>query len=79
MVVAEYILPNAKVRIVDDAYRDATPEEIARRQEFFDQTVRCILTNAELRLRKAEIEKRTGGITGRDAPRERMDKHDEKD
>ncbi|WP_087066425.1 hypothetical protein [Intestinibacillus massiliensis] len=60
MVVAEYILPNAKVRIVDDAYRDAPPEEIARRQEFFDQTVRCILTNAELRLRKAEIEKRTG-------------------
>lgn len=60
MVVAEYILPNAKVQIVDDAYRDATPEEIARRQEFFEQTARRILTNAELRLRKAEIEKRTG-------------------
>lgn len=51
-VVAEYKTPYAKVRIVDDAYRDAPPEEIRRRQQVFDQTLRRILTDTEISLRE---------------------------
>lgn len=54
-IVAEYQMPHAKVRIVDDAYRDAPPEEIRRRQQVFDQTLRGILTDTEISLREKAV------------------------
>ena len=43
-IVMEKHIGNITVRIADDAYRDCTPEEMAKRRQAFDAVISRILS-----------------------------------
>lgn len=56
-VVATFHYPHGTVDICDDAYRDASPEELKRREERMWRVAYEIALNAEKRRREKESEK----------------------
>lgn len=55
-VVATYHYPHGTVEVCDDAYRDASPEELKRREERMWAVAYEIALNAEKRRRAKEHE-----------------------
>ena len=55
-VVATYHFPHGTVNVRDDAYRDASPEELKRREARMRAIVEEIEINAERRRREKERE-----------------------
>lgn len=55
-VVATYHYPHGTVDVCDDAYRDASPEELKRREERMWRVAYEIALNAEKRRREKERE-----------------------
>lgn len=55
-VVATFHYPHGTVDICDDAYRDASPEELKRREERMWRVAYEIALNAEKRRREKERE-----------------------
>ena len=51
-VVATYHYPHGTVDVCDDAYRDATPEELKRREERMWKVAYDIMLRAEIRRRE---------------------------
>lgn len=60
-VVATYHYPHGTVEICDDAYRDASPEELKRREERMWRVAYEIALNAEKRKRAKENEESVSG------------------
>lgn len=56
-VVATYHYPHGTVDICDDSYRDASPEELKRREERMWRVAYEIALRAEQRRREKENEK----------------------
>lgn len=56
-VVATFHYPHGTVDICDDAYRDASPEELKRREKRMWRVAYEIALNAEKRRREKESEK----------------------
>lgn len=56
-VVATYHYPHGTVDICDDAYRDASPEELDRREKRMWRVAYDIALRAEQRRREKESEK----------------------
>ena len=52
-LVKEYHFPNGTVQIFDDAYRDASPEELRRRKEYAQRVAGEIMYKNMLRELKA--------------------------
>ncbi len=59
-IVKTFHVGNATVHIDDTYYRDATPQEIARRRKVFDEVAGGILYRKQLR----ELEKEKEGPAG---------------
>lgn len=55
-VVATYTYPHGTVEVCDDAYRDASPEELKRREERMWTVAYEIALNAEKRRRAKDHE-----------------------
>lgn len=55
-VVATYHYPHGTVDVCDDAYRDATPEELKRREERMWKVAYDIMLRAEMRQREQNHE-----------------------
>lgn len=58
-IVATYHYPQGTVAICDDAYRDASPEELKRREERMWRVAYDIALKAEMRRREKENENGT--------------------
>lgn len=53
-IVKEFDVKGAHIRIADDCYRDASPEEIARRRKEINKMAYWVARNAMLRQQEAK-------------------------
>lgn len=54
MIVKEFDVPGAHIRIADDCYRDASPEELARRRKEISRVAHMIARNEMIRQAQEE-------------------------
>lgn len=62
-IVMEKKIGNITVRVADDAYRDCTPDEMAKRRREFDAVVSRILAQPGAADRLRELNARKYGVS----------------